>query len=419
MNEKIPSLQSSNKKILSEHKKFRYLIFATIYLHQGFIEVFMYIYMALYLLSFGVSILYIGLSIAIGTSPWIIKPLYGILSDRKGMRKWGRRIPYMLVGSFFGAILFFMLIPVNPVTGWIIFLSIITAANFFNALCDTATDGLIVDTTEPEKRGTAQSICWGSKFVGYVTAAILVGFMIEILGWGLYFIFMGLFLLIPIPMLLISREAAYEVPKKFSMEDLKDTFKERLVWIVLVFFFVSGLGLYIVLSMLPLFFSLELKFNLSIVGIVMSLGYISFVVGCIIAGPILDRISRRKSITISIIILSIVTLLVSLTTNILMALIFMVLAGLSWGVFQIVEMTLSMDICKKSIGATMYSLYMSILNLGGTIGSIVGAILVEIYGFRFAFMCAAFIVLSTLILVIFMKGTEHLFQEEKAELLKI
>ncbi len=411
MNEKTNVLPGSNKKILSEHKNLRYLIFGTIYLHQGFIEVFLNIYMALYLLSYGISILYIGLTIAIGGIPWIIKPLYGMLSDKKGIRTWGRRIPYMLIGSFFGAILFFTLIPVNPATAWIVFVSIIVSANFFNALCDTATDGLIVDTTELEKRGTAQSICWGSKFVGYVTAAILVGFMIEILGWGIYFIFMGLFLLIPIPMLLISQEPSYDLPEKYPIQDVKDTFKERLVWIVLLFFLISGLGLSIVLSMLPLFLSIELKFSLSMVGIIMSIGYISFIVGCIVAGPILDRVSRRKSITTSIIILCVVAFLISMTSNIIMALIFMVLAGVSWGVFQIVEMMLSMDICKKSVGATMYSLYMSVINLGGMLGAIIGAILVQTYGFRIAFMCAGFIVLSTLILVMFMKGTEQVFKE--------
>jgi PAT family beta-lactamase induction signal transducer AmpG len=383
-----------------------------IYLHQGFIEVFMYIYMALYLLSYGVSIIYIGLSIALGTSPWIIKPIYGIITDRKGSQKWGRRIPYMLVGTFFAAILFFMLITVNPFTAWTVFISIIIIANFFNAFCDTATDGLVVDTTLPEKRGTAQSVCWGSKFVGYVTASILVGFMIEIYGWGLYFIFMGLFLLIPIPLLLLSQEPPYEVSKKFPMQDLKDTFKQRLVWIVLIFFIVTGMGLYIILSMLPLFLTLELKLNLSLVGIVMSIGYVSFLIGCLISGPILDRLSRRVSITLAVTILAVIIFLVSLTQNFLMAIVFMVLAGLSWGIFQIAEMMLSMDLCKKSISATVYSLYMSIINFGQMTGAIVGALLVQTYGFRIAFVCAALVVLSTLILVIFMKGTEKLFADK-------
>ena len=60
----------------------------------------------------------------------------------------------------------------------------------------------------------------------------------------------------------------------------------------------------------------------------------------------------------------------------------------------------------------MYSFYMSIINLGQMIGAIIGAILVEMFGFRIAFICAAFVVLSTLMLVYFMKGTEQLFQRE-------
>ena len=192
----------SMKNDVSKQKYLRYSIFAIIYLHQGFIEVFMYTYMALYLLSYGISILVIGLTIAIGTSPWLFKIFYGIMTDRKGSRKWGRRIPYMLVGSFFAAILFFALIPINPFSAWVFFTSIIFVANFFNALCDTATDGLVVDTTTTEKRGSVQSLCWGSKFAGYITAAILVGFMVEIFSWTIYFVFMGIFLLLPIPLLL-------------------------------------------------------------------------------------------------------------------------------------------------------------------------------------------------------------------------
>jgi predicted MFS family arabinose efflux permease len=52
---------------------------------------------------------------------------------------------------------------------------------------------------------------------------------------------------------------------------------------------------------------------------------------------------------------------------------------------------------------------MSILNIGGTLGTIIGALLVEMLGFRIAFIIASFIVLSTLILVVFIKGTEKLF----------
>ncbi|MFW9898518.1 MAG: MFS transporter [Candidatus Thorarchaeota archaeon] len=394
---------------LTKQQYLRYFIFGIIYLHQGFIEVFMYTYMALYLLSFGLSIFLIGLTIGLGTSPWLFKIFYGMASDRKGSKRWGRRIPYMLVGSFFAAILFFTLIPVNPLAAWVLFTSIIFAANFFNALCDTATDGLVIDTTSPEKRGSIQSLCWGSKFVGYITAALLVGFMVEIFSWTIYFVFMGIFLLLPIPFLFITKEPPYKIPEKFPLQDFKDTFKKRLVWLVLIFFIISELGLWIVLSMLPLFLSIELNLSLSLVGIVMAVAYGSFLIGCIISGPILDRLSRRISVSISIVFLSVIFFLASLVLDILMVLVIIVFAGISWGIFQIVKMTLSMDLCKKSISATLYSIYMSILNIGGTLGTIIGAFLVEMLGFRITFIIASFIVLSTLILVVFIKGTEKLF----------
>jgi len=59
---------------------------------------------------------------------------------------------------------------------------------------------------------------------------------------------------------------------------------------------------------------------------------------------------------------------------------------------------------------------MSISNLGTTLGALVGAILVGLFGFRIAFVCAAFIVLSTLLPASFIKGTEKLFAEETLEM---
>ncbi|MHA1726061.1 MAG: hypothetical protein ACTSYC_00995 [Promethearchaeota archaeon] len=65
---------------------------------------------------------------------------------------------------------------------------LIALANFFNAIADTSTDGLVVDTTPPEKSSSAHSVCWGSKFVGYLIASILVGFIVELFSWSTFFI---------------------------------------------------------------------------------------------------------------------------------------------------------------------------------------------------------------------------------------
>ena len=333
------------------------------------------------------------------------------MTDRKGSKKWGRRIPYMLVSSLFSGILFFMLILLNPSTDWILFTSVITLAHFFSGVSDTATDGLVVDTTTPERRGTVQSIYWGSKLIGYIIASLMVGFMVEIFSWTIYLIFMGIFLLLPIPLFLFSREPPYEIPAKFLWKDLKETFKLRLVWIILIFFIGIEFGIYIIFAMLPLFLTLEMKLSISLVGIVMTAGNLGFFIGCLISGPIFDRLSRKMSITISIALLTIAFFLISLIQNLMMALIFVLLAGLAWGLFQIAQMVLSMDITKKSVSATMFSIYMSLYNLGNTLGSLFGAILVETFGFRFAFILAALIILPTLLLTALIKGTETIFSE--------
>ncbi|MHA1687900.1 MAG: MFS transporter [Promethearchaeota archaeon] len=71
-----------------------------------------------------------------------------------------------------------------------------------------------------------------------------------------------------------------------------------------------------------------------------------------------------------------------------------------------------MDLCKPSISATIFSVYMSIINIGIMLGALLGAMLVETVSFRPTFIIAAFIVLSNIILILFIKGTETLFKNE-------
>lgn len=74
-------IKRHGKYDLHEHNLIRNSIFSIVYLHQGFIEVFLFIYMALYMLEFGVSLTLIGLTIFIVNLPWVIKPIYGVSTD--------------------------------------------------------------------------------------------------------------------------------------------------------------------------------------------------------------------------------------------------------------------------------------------------------------------------------------------------
>jgi MFS family permease len=225
---------------------------------------------------------------------------------------------------------------------------------------------------------------------------------------------MGFFLLLPIPLLLIAKEPPYEIPAKFPWKDFKETFKKRIVWIILLFFILIEFGIYVIFAMMPLFLTLDLKLDLSLVGIVMAGGSFGFFIGCLVSGPIFDRLSRKMGIIISILILISAFFLVSLIQNFTMALIFVLLTGFAWGLFQIIQMIISMDITKKSISATMFSIFMSLYNFGQILGALFGAILVTTFGFRLAFILAAIIILPTLFLALLIKGTEQ-FNVESSE----
>ena len=69
---------------------------------------------------------------------------------------------------------------------------------------------------------------------------------------------------------------------KFPWKDIKLVFKKRIVWIVLILFIVIEFGVYVVLSMMPLFLTIELNLSLSSVGLVMTAGSLGFFIGCLV-----------------------------------------------------------------------------------------------------------------------------------------
>ena len=185
----------------------------------------------------------------------------------------------------------------------------------------------------------------------------------------------------------------------------------RIVWIILTLFVASSLATSIVFSMAPLFLSIELNLELTQVGLVMAAGSLGFFIGTLISGPIFDKFSRKKGISIALIFLMVMFFMVSLIQNLMMAFIFIILFGLAYGLNTIIKMIISMDICKKSISATMFSVYMGLYNLGSMLGTIIGALLVEAYGFQFAFLFGGLVVLFTFILAFFIRDTENFFAD--------
>ncbi|HEY9836785.1 MAG TPA: MFS transporter, partial [Vampirovibrionales bacterium] len=102
----------------------------------------------------------------IASLPWIVKPLFGFMSDGLPILGYRRR-PYLILSGIFGAVAWIgMATLVN--TGWQA-TALMLLSSLSVAVSDVIVDSLVVERARNESlsnAGSLQSLCWGSSAIG-------------------------------------------------------------------------------------------------------------------------------------------------------------------------------------------------------------------------------------------------------------
>jgi folate/biopterin transporter len=111
--------------------------------------------------------------------PWIIKPLFGFISD--GLPIFGyRRRPYLILSGLLGTISWICLATIvnTPVAATIA----IALGSLSVAVSDVIVDSLVVERARSESQesaGSLQSLCWGASALGGLITAYFSGMLLQ------------------------------------------------------------------------------------------------------------------------------------------------------------------------------------------------------------------------------------------------
>ncbi|MBW4639200.1 MAG: folate/biopterin family MFS transporter [Gloeocapsa sp. UFS-A4-WI-NPMV-4B04] len=111
--------------------------------------------------------------------PWIIKPIFGFISD--GLPIFGyRRRPYLILSGLLGTISWISLATVvhTPLQAT----AAIALGSLSVAISDVIVDSLVVERARAESQGAAgslQSLCWGASSLGSLITAYLSGLLLQ------------------------------------------------------------------------------------------------------------------------------------------------------------------------------------------------------------------------------------------------
>ena len=130
-------------------RRYVFGMFAVLYFVQGVIQAYQLNFFKPHMDAEGIDPDRLAIVTSLALLPFVIKWIYGIISDRWDLFGRGHRVPYMQIGLVATGVAFFVAYFIDPSESFGLLAAMVLAATFFMALFDTTADALAVDVVVP------------------------------------------------------------------------------------------------------------------------------------------------------------------------------------------------------------------------------------------------------------------------------
>ncbi|HXU90139.1 MAG TPA: MFS transporter [Methylomirabilota bacterium] len=359
------------------------ILFAVVYFSQGMYHVADQTLTLTLKERLGMSAAQVGTFGTVTLVPWVIKPLYGIISD--GFPVFGRRRKsYFLITCALATLACLGLSLLGVPTYWTLAgLVIVMGVGF--AFTDVLTDAMMVENGKPlGLTGAFQSVQWAAINVATIVVGVIGGYMAEHRSLRGAFLVAACF---PVIALVLGAAFIHEIPAKSQREELRETWRgikralrERTLWVVtgFIFFwtFSPSIGI-------PLFYyqTDTLKFSQQFIGLLGSLSAGAAIIGAAFYAPLSRRVSLHQVIVYSIGAGVVGTLAYLLYNSAAAAVAIDTLFGGIGMIIQLAFLDLAAKACPKHAEGTFFALLMSVYNLGVQGSQVTGGFLYDYIGY--------------------------------------
>jgi MFS family permease len=320
---------------------------------------------------------------AITTVPWLIKPVYGLLSDFVPLLGYHRKSYLLLTSATAGAA--GLLLGMTGDHSYGRMASFFTLMALGLAFTDVLVDALMVENGKPMGlTGAFQAVQWGAITTASILVGEMGGYLAEHRRLHAAFFLAACF---PLVSLLMTAAFVREAPAREGAKELwttwiaiRDALREREIWVVggfiLFWTFSPSFG--------PAFLYYQtdvLHFSQQFIGHLAALAAVAGVAGAFIYAPLSRRVPLRPLINISIGVAVAGTLAYLVYRGVWSALVIDIAFGCIGMVTQLAFLDLAAKSCPRHIEATFFALLMSVYNGGSQISQNVGAWLYDSLGY--------------------------------------
>jgi MFS family permease len=323
----------------------------------------------------------IATSLAMLDVPWIVKPLYGMLSDFLPLFGYRRR-SYLLLANA-AAIAAFLWTTQVLAPASIVFALLLTSIAM--AISSTVCGALLVENGQKHRASAAfinQQWLWFNVAVMIATA--VGGELIEYLSpAGAFHVAAAIAAIAPVAIVVSCLWLVDEQPARMDITEFRAamrgflaTFRSRTLWLIAAFLFLyyfsPGFGT-------PLYFHMtdHLRFSQGTIGLLSSVSAGGWIAGGLIYRYLLHRMAPRALLNLSIAGGALSTLAFLGLVDELSAVVVYFLSGVAGMIANIATLTLAADHCPKRSEGFAFAALMSVINLATPLSDTIGAYLYQ------------------------------------------
>ncbi len=355
------------------------MLFAVVYFSQGMYYIADQVRTLTLKESLGLSPSQVATFGTIILIPWVIKPVYGLVSDAFPL--FGRRRKsYFVLSCATATVAALALWLRGAPTYWSLALPFLVVGVGI-AFTDVLTDAMMVENGKPlGLTGAFQSIQWTAISVATLLVGLVGGYLAEH-----RLLHTGVLLIAAFPLLALVMGATFihEPRAKSAREEfhaawhgIRHAVRDRTIWVVaaLIFFwtFSPSIGV-------PLFYyqTDTLKFSQQFIGVLGSLMAGAGIVGAAAYGPLSRLVSLHRLIVLSIVISTVGTLAYLFYNSTASAIAIDTVFGGVAMITQLAFLDLAAKSCPKHAEGTFFALMASVYNLGTQGSQIFGGYIYE------------------------------------------
>ena len=329
----------------------------------------------------GWDVVQIAASLAVLDVPWVVKPLYGMVSDFLPLFGYRRRSYLLLANAAAVAAFLWTTRVLAPAA--IVLALLLTAIAM--AASSTVCGALLVENGQKHRSSAAfinQQWLWFN--VAVMVASLAGGELIEILSpAGAFHAAATIAAVAPIAVVVSSIALVDEQRAPINLTELKRalqgfiaTFRSRTLWLIAGFlfcyYFSPGFGT-------PLYFHMtdHLRFSQGTIGMLSSVSAAGWIAGGLLYRYLLRRMTTRALLNLSILGGTLSTLAFLGMVDVTSAIAVYFIAGVAGMVANIATLTLAAEHCPARSEGFAFAALMSVINLSTPLADTIGAFLYQ------------------------------------------